>query len=112
MFKPSTLLQYVRDEAHRFAIAYHREKRSRTMTTSALDDVAGLGDVRRKALLRHFGSIKRLRAASPDDIAEVEGFGPRLAEAVANALRERQDGDAAGNQAGSRPGEPEQGAIR
>ena len=58
------LLQRVRDEAHRFAITFHREKRSKAMTTSALDGIAGLGETRRKALLRQFGSLKRLRAAS------------------------------------------------
>ena len=55
------LLQRVRDEAHRFAITYHRQRRSRSMTRSVLDDVPGLGQTRRKALLRHFGSLKRLR---------------------------------------------------
>ena len=58
------LLQRVRDEAHRFAITYHRQRRSKAMTASALDDVPGLGEARRKALLRHFGSVKRLRAAT------------------------------------------------
>jgi excinuclease ABC subunit C len=80
------LLQRVRDEAHRFAIAYHRQKRSKAMTVSALDDVPGLGETRRKALLRKFGSIKRLRAASAEEIAEVPGIGPRTAEAVVAAL--------------------------
>jgi excinuclease ABC subunit C len=80
------LLQRVRDEAHRFAITYHRQKRSRTMTRSALDDVPGLGETRRKALLRAFGSVKRLRAASVDEIAAVPGFGRRTAEAVHAAL--------------------------
>ncbi|HET8583659.1 MAG TPA: excinuclease ABC subunit UvrC, partial [Jatrophihabitans sp.] len=65
------LLQRVRDEAHRFAITYHRQKRSKAMTTSALDGIPGLGELRRKALLRRFGSLKRLRAASLDEIAEV-----------------------------------------
>ena len=82
------LLQRVRDEAHRFAITYHRQKRSRSMTTSALDDVPGLGEVRRKALLRHFGSLKRLRAATADEIAAVPGIGPRTAQAIELALRE------------------------
>jgi excinuclease ABC subunit C len=81
------LLQRVRDEAHRFAITFHREKRSKAMTTSALDGIPGLGETRRKALLRHFGSLKRLRAASPDEIAEVSGIGPRTATAIADALR-------------------------
>ena len=58
------LLQRVRDEAHRFAITFHREKRSKAMTTSALDGIAGLGETRRKALLTQFGSVKRLRAAT------------------------------------------------
>ncbi|HET6910516.1 MAG TPA: excinuclease ABC subunit UvrC [Mycobacteriales bacterium] len=80
------LLQRVRDEAHRFAITYHRQKRSRSMTASALDDVPGLGQARRKALLRAFGSVKRLRAASVEEIAEVPGFGRRTAEAVHAAL--------------------------
>jgi len=80
------LLQRVRDEAHRFAIAYHRQKRSKTMTASALDGIAGLGDTRRKALLRHFGSLKRLRAATVEEVMEVPGIGRRTAEAVLAAL--------------------------
>ncbi len=80
------LLQRVRDEAHRFAITYHRQRRSRSMVDSALDAVPGLGDVRRKALLRRFGSLKRLRAASIDEIADVPGIGRRTAEAVVSAL--------------------------
>lgn len=80
------LLQRVRDEAHRFAISHHRGRRSRTMVESALDDVPGLGEVRRKALLRRFGSLKKLRAATVDEIAAVPGFGPRTATAVAEAL--------------------------
>jgi excinuclease ABC subunit C len=80
------LLQRVRDEAHRFAIAYHRQKRSRSMTTSALDNVPGLGETRRKALLKQFGSVKRLRAATPDEIATVPGIGPKTAVTIAAAL--------------------------
>jgi excinuclease ABC subunit C len=80
------LLQRIRDEAHRFAITHHRGRRSKSMVESALDDVPGLGEVRRKALLRHFGSLKKLRAASVDEIASVPGFGRRTAEAVAAAL--------------------------
>ena len=83
------LLQRVRDEAHRFAITYHRQKRSRTMVASVLDEVPGLGETRRRALLRHFGSLKRLRAASRQEIASVPGVGPRTAEAVVAALREQ-----------------------
>jgi excinuclease ABC subunit C len=80
------LLQRVRDEAHRFAITYHRQKRSRSMTASALDGVPGLGETRRKALLRHFGSVKRLRQATVEQIAEVPGIGPATAAAVCSAL--------------------------
>jgi excinuclease ABC subunit C len=80
------LLQRVRDEAHRFAITYHRQKRSRTMIQSALDDVPGLGELRRKALLRAFGSVKRLRAATVEEIASVPGVGRRTAAAVHAAL--------------------------
>jgi excinuclease ABC subunit C len=80
------LLQRIRDEAHRFAVAHHRQRRSRSMTESALDEVPGLGAVRRKALLRHFGSLRKLRAASAEEIAEVPGVGLRTARSVAQAL--------------------------
>ncbi len=80
------LLQRIRDEAHRFAITYHRQQRSRSMTASALDGVPGLGETRRKALLRQFGSLKRLQAAGVDDITQVPGVGRRTAEAVVTAL--------------------------
>ncbi|MCW2637972.1 MAG: uvrC [Dactylosporangium sp.] len=80
------LLQRVRDEAHRFAITYHRQKRSKRMIASDLDTVPGLGDVRRKALLRHFGSLKRLKAATVEEIIEVPGIGRRTAEATLAAL--------------------------
>jgi excinuclease ABC subunit C len=80
------LLQRVRDEAHRFAISYHRQRRSRRMVDSVLDDVPGLGEVRRKALLRHFGSLKRLRGATVEEVAEVPGIGRATAAAVVRAL--------------------------
>jgi excinuclease ABC subunit C len=80
------LLQRVRDEAHRFAITYHRQKRSASMTQSLLDGVPGLGETRRKALLRHFGSVKRLRAATVEEIEAVPGVGRRTAEAVHSSL--------------------------
>jgi excinuclease ABC subunit C len=76
------LLQRVRDEAHRFAITFHRQRRSRRMTASALDGVPGLGEVRRKALLRRFGSVKRLAAATVEEIIEVPGIGRRTAETI------------------------------
>ncbi len=80
------LLQRLRDEAHRFAITAHRRRRSKGMTASVLDDVPGLGPARQAALLRHFGSVKRLRAASAEEIATVQGMGERTAAAVVAAL--------------------------
>jgi excinuclease ABC subunit C len=80
------LLQRVRDEAHRFAITYHRQRRSKGMTASALDGVPGLGPSRRTALLKHFGSVRKLRAAGVDEIAALPGFGRRTAAAVLAAL--------------------------
>jgi excinuclease ABC subunit C len=81
------LLQRVRDEAHRFAIAYHRAKRGKAATASALDDVPGLGPARRAALVKHFGSVRKLRSASVEEIAAVPGIGPRLAATVAAVLQ-------------------------
>jgi len=80
------LLQRVRDEAHRFAIRHHRARRSKGMTSSVLDDVPGLGPARRTALLNHFGSVKRLREATVEEIASVPGMGRRTAESVLAAL--------------------------
>ena len=80
------LLQRVRDEAHRFAITYQRQKRAKRLTAGALDSVPGLGESRRQALLKHFGSLKRLRAATVEEICEVPGVGRRTAEAVVAAL--------------------------
>ena len=82
------LLQRVRDEAHRFAITFHRQRRSKAMVRSALDDIPGLGQVRAKALLAHFGSVKKLRAADVSEITAVKGIGPALAESVHRALSE------------------------
>ena len=67
------LIKQVRDESHRFAITFHRELRDKAMTVSVLDDVPGVGPTRKRALMRHFGSMKRLRAASEQEIAEVRG---------------------------------------
>ena len=80
------LLQRVRDEAHRFAISYHRSKRSKRMTASALDSVRGLGEARRKALVTHFGSLARIRQASVEEITAVPGIGAATAAAVLEAL--------------------------
>jgi len=80
------LLQRVRDEAHRFAITFHRQRRSKAMTASQLDGIPGLGEAKRKALLRHFGSLKRVRAASVAELQEVSGIGPSLAATIAAEL--------------------------
>jgi excinuclease ABC subunit C len=84
------LLQRIRDEAHRFAITHHRSRRSKSMVESLLDDIPGLGEVRRKSLLKRFGSLKRLRAATVEEIAEVPGIGTRTAEAIVAALAEQK----------------------
>ncbi|WP_329212219.1 excinuclease ABC subunit UvrC [Streptomyces sp. NBC_00683] len=80
------LLQRIRDEAHRFAITYQRAKRAKRIRSSPLDDVAGLGETRKQALIKHFGSVKKLRQATIDEICEVPGIGRRTAESVAAAL--------------------------
>ncbi|OKJ18603.1 excinuclease ABC subunit C [Streptomyces sp. CB00316] len=80
------LLQRVRDEAHRFAITYQRAKRAKRIRSSPLDDVAGLGETRKQALIKHFGSVKKLRQATIEEICEVPGIGRRTAESVAVAL--------------------------
>jgi excinuclease ABC subunit C len=82
------LLQRVRDEAHRFAITHHRQRRSKAMTTSVLDEVPGLGPARRKRLLKEFGSVKRLRELPPDDLLAL----PWLPAAVARELYARLHG--------------------
>ncbi|MFC7982467.1 excinuclease ABC subunit UvrC [Streptomyces sp. NPDC057336] len=80
------LLQRVRDEAHRFAITYQRAKRAKRFRSSPLDDVPGLGETRKQALIKHFGSVKKLRSATIDQICEVPGIGRKTAETVAVAL--------------------------
>ncbi|MGI1846160.1 excinuclease ABC subunit UvrC [Rhodococcus sp. SJ] len=98
------LLQRVRDEAHRFAITYHRSERSRRMTASALDGVRGLGQARRNALVAHFGSVARLREASVEEITAVPGIGVATARAVLDALRgDAPDTETAGEAAPDTP---------
>ncbi len=86
------LLQRVRDEAHRFAITHHRGRRSASMVESLLDEIPGLGEIRRKALIKYFGSLRKLRAATVEEIAKVPGIGPRTAEAVKQTLAEQEPG--------------------
>lgn len=87
------LLQRLRDEAHRFAISYHRQKRSKRMSSSALDSIPGLGQARKTALLKHFGSLRKLRRASVAEISAVPGFGKRTAETVHAALANDPGGE-------------------
>jgi len=84
------LLQKVRDEAHRFAITFHRSKRSKIMLESLLDEIAGLGEVRRNSLLTQFGSVSALRAATPQQIASVPGIGEKMAQSIFEQLISRQ----------------------
>ena len=85
------LLQQVRDEAHRFAITYHRQLRAKKMTKSVLDDVPGLGPTRRSRLLKEFGSVKRLRALTEDEVVAIAW----LPDPVARALHAQLHGDPA-----------------
>lgn len=80
------LIQRVRDEAHRFAVSFHRKKRSKSAFRSALDDLPGVGPKRKKALIREFGSVKCIREASVDQLAAVDGIGPALAEQIKATL--------------------------
>ncbi|MFF7750057.1 excinuclease ABC subunit UvrC [Streptomyces sp. NPDC007971] len=80
------LLQRVRDEAHRFAITYQRTKRAKRLRSGPLDDVPGLGESRKQALIKHFGSVKKLRSATIEQIQQVPGIGRKTAETIAAAL--------------------------
>ena len=87
------LLQRIRDEAHRFAINFHRSKRSKLMVESLLDEIDGLGETRRKALLAVFGSVTALKSASFDEISAVPGIGPKLAKVIFEKLIRQQNID-------------------
>jgi len=80
------MLQRLRDESHRFAIQAHRSKRSKSMVQSVLDEVPGLGNKRRQDLLKHFGSLKKLRQASLTELQQVQGIGPKLAQTIVDTL--------------------------
>jgi excinuclease ABC subunit C len=84
------LLQRVRDEAHRFAITAHRKRRSQAMTRSALDTVPGLGPAKQKAVLKQFGSVKRIRVASAEELAAAKGIGPKLAAKIIEVLAKNE----------------------
>ena len=79
-------LQRIRDEAHRFAIAYHRRRRSRKSLQSVLDTIAGVGPKRKAVLLRYFGSLEKIRAATIEEIAGLPGFNHKVAESICTAL--------------------------
>ena len=81
------LIKQVRDESHRFAITFHRELRDKAMTVSVLDEIEGVGPKRKRAIMRHFGSLKKLRAASPEEIAQVKGVPTQVAENIWRELR-------------------------
>jgi excinuclease ABC subunit C len=86
---PAThLLQRIRDEAHRFAISYHRRLRGKALLACQLDEIAGVGPTKRRDLLRHFGSVEALTAASEEDLQRVAGIGPRVAGDIHAALTE------------------------
>ncbi|MCF2706253.1 excinuclease ABC subunit UvrC [Arcanobacterium haemolyticum] len=87
------LLQQLRDESHRFAITFHRKKRSQNMTRSVLDGVPGLGPAKQKALLKHFGSVAKIRRASLNELVEAPGIGPALAQAINEALSPKGTSD-------------------
>jgi excinuclease ABC subunit C len=82
------VLQHIRDEAHRFAITYHRQKRAKRALVSPLDEVPGVGPARKKAILKRFGSLARLRDASLDEIAATPGIGPELARSIHDHLHD------------------------
>ncbi|MCY1158559.1 MAG: uvrC [Citricoccus sp.] len=94
------MLQRLRDESHRFAITFHRQKRAKSMVSSALDGIPGLGPAKQKALLKHFGSVKRIRAAGIDQLRQAPGIGAALAASVHASLHPGQATDGGAEQAG------------
>jgi len=87
------LLQAVRDEAHRFAVTYHRTLRARRQTLSVLDEIEDVGPARKRALLQKFGSVRRIAEADAAEVAAVEGIGKRLAERIREHLNTRETAD-------------------
>jgi excinuclease ABC subunit C len=103
------LLERLRDEAHRFAITFHRKLRRERNFRSVLEDISGIGEGRKRALLRHFGSLKRVKLATAGEIAQVDGFGPKQAQAVheffhrPEAVPEAEEVDEAEAEQGGKP---------
>ena len=87
------VLQHIRDEAHRTAVRFHRQTREKRAFHSPLDDIAGVGPARKKSLLKRFGSLARLREATPEEIAETPGIGPDLAAAISERLHAQPTAD-------------------
>ena len=85
-------MQRIRDEAHRFAVTFHRSKRSKLMLESLLDEISNLGEVRRAVLLENFGSIAALSKASLEEIAALPGIGPKSAESIVTGLANSASG--------------------
>ena len=85
------LLQKVRDEAHRFAINFHRSKRSKVMLESLLDQISGLGEVRRKSLLTHFGSVTALKSATLSELSAVPGIGEKIAKTIIDQIKNQAE---------------------
>jgi excinuclease ABC subunit C len=98
------MLQRLRDESHRFAITFHRQKRAKSMVSSALDGIPGLGPAKQKALLKHFGSVKRIRAASIDQLLQAPGIGRSLAASVHASLHPGQEPGGSAEQAAEQHG--------
>ena len=89
--EPFLLITRMQDEAHRFAITYHRSLRGKRSLTSILDDISGVGEKRKRNLLKHFGSFTKIREASAEELAEVEGISQTVAEEIYSYLRTHQD---------------------
>lgn len=94
------LLQKIRDEAHRFAINFHRSKRSKVMLESLLDQISGLGEVRRKSLLTHFGSVTALKSATYQDLSAIPGIGEKMAKTIVDQIKSQPEQESVDMQSG------------
>jgi len=84
-------LMRIRDESHRFGITFHRKLRQKNTLHSPIDNIQGVGDKRKKLMLKTLGSYKKIKAASPDDLTNVPGIGPKLALSIYNQLHNHSD---------------------